>query len=154
MRQIERTIVSAILISKDNKILMGRKDPDKGGVYPDCWHIPGGGVDGGESFEHALQREVKEEIGFDISPYKPVLIPIKHVGVSEKILGSGERVICNMDFNTYRIEISDKDANEIELYLSDDLVEAKWFGMDELPSVKQIPGGKEFFQEIGLISKN
>ena len=132
---------------------MGRKDPAKGGVYLDCWHIPGGGVDEGESLEQALRREVKEEVGFDILPYKPVLIPIKHGGVSEKILKSGEKVLCKMDFNTYKIEIFDKNAGEIKLNLSDDLVEAEWFDLDELPKVKQIPGGKEFFQEMGLISK-
>jgi 8-oxo-dGTP pyrophosphatase MutT (NUDIX family) len=28
---------------------MGQKDPNKGGVYSDYWHIPGGGVDNGET---------------------------------------------------------------------------------------------------------
>jgi hypothetical protein len=42
MREIERTIVSALIFSQDGKLLMGKKDPAKGGVYPDCWHIPGG----------------------------------------------------------------------------------------------------------------
>lgn len=150
MRQIERKIVSAILISKDGKVLMGKKDPNKGGVYSDCWHIPGGGVDEGELLEQALQREIKEEVGLDILPYRPVLIPIKHGGTSEKTLPSGEKVICNMDFNTYRIEIFDKNADEVEVLLNDDLVEAKWFSRAELPGVKQIPGGKEFFQEAGI----
>ena len=45
MREIERTIVSGLVFSKDGKLLMGLKDPAKGGVYPDVWHIPGGGID-------------------------------------------------------------------------------------------------------------
>ncbi|MBI2515177.1 NUDIX hydrolase [Candidatus Wolfebacteria bacterium] len=154
MREIERTIVSALIFSKDKKLLMGKKNPDKGGVYPDCWHIPGGGVDEGETFKHALQREIKEEVGLDLSPYSPVLIPEKGAGVAEKTLDTGEKVLCRMEFNRFRIDVNDKFANEIKLHLSDDLVEIRWFSHDELPSVKQIPGGKEFFQKIGLIPKD
>ncbi|MBT6335075.1 MAG: NUDIX hydrolase, partial [Candidatus Magasanikbacteria bacterium] len=63
MRSISRDIVSAIIISKDNKIFLGRKDPSKGGVYKDCWHLPGGGIEKGETDEDALIREIQEETG-------------------------------------------------------------------------------------------
>ena len=43
-----------------------------------------------------------------------------------------------MEFNRFKI-IIDQDANDITLKLSDDLVETKWFAMDELADVKQIP---------------
>lgn len=151
MRQIERTIVSALIFSKDGKLLMGKKDPSKGGVYPDCWHIPGGGIDEGETLEQALQREIKEEVGIDISPYNPILIPGKGGGIAEKTLPSGEKVLCKMEFNRYRVDIKDKLADEINVDLNDDLIEIRWFSSDELPTVKQIPGGKEFFQKLGMI---
>lgn len=154
MREIKRTIVSALIFSKDDKLLMGKKDPTKGGVYSDCWHIPGGGIDEGETFEQALRREVKEEVGLDISSYNPVLIPEEGAGIAEKILDTGEKVLCKMEFNRFRVDIKDKLADDIKLHLSDDLVETRWFSRDELLNVKQIPGGKEFFQKIGLISKN
>jgi len=154
MREIERKIVSALIFSKDGKLLMGKKDPSKGGVYPDCWHIPGGGINEGETFKQALRREVKEEVGIDILPYNPIQIPEKGSGVAEKTLPSGEKVLCKMEFNIFRIDISDKLASEIEIILSDDLVETRWFNLGELPGVKQIPGGKEYFQKIGLIPKD
>ncbi len=154
MRQIKRIIASALIFSKDNKILMGRKDPKRGGVYPDCWHIPGGGVEDGQTLEEALKREVLEEVGIDITPYKIVPIPYIDDGVAEKTLrNSGEKVLCRMEFHRFKVEINDKKANEIKLQLNDDLVETKWFTMAELPAVKQIPGGKEFFQKIGYIAK-
>jgi hypothetical protein len=41
----------------------------------------------------------------------------------------------------------------IKTKLNGDLVEIRWFSPEELPSAKQIPGGKEYFQKIGLIPK-
>ena len=152
MRKINRIIVSALIFSKDNKILMGKKDPAKGGVYSDCWHIPGGGVENGQSFEKALVREVKEEVGIDITPYKLELLPHVDNGVSEKILkDTGERVLCHMEFNKFKVVINDKTADEIKIQLNDDLIKTRWFTLDELTSLKQIPGGREFFQKLGYI---
>lgn len=153
MREINRTIVSAIILSKDRKILMGKKDPAKGGVWPNMWHIPGGGVDEGETLEQALTREVKEEVGLDISDAK--ITPLNHnfTGTTEKtIKDTGERVLCHMLFNHFEVQLN-KNANKIELHLSDDLVESHWFTLEELPNVKQIPGSKEWFEEMGYIKK-
>ena len=152
MREIHRTIVSGLIFSKDNKLLMGKKDPRKGGVYPDCWHIPGGGVDEGESFEEAFKREMLEEVGIDISPYKIIPISYTNRGNSEKILKTGEKVLCHMTFNYFKVVIDNRLAEEIKTELNDDLVQIQWFKKDELLKIKQIPGGKEFFQKVGLIS--
>ena len=99
MREIQRVIVSAIIFSKDGKVLMGRKDPSKGGVYSDYWHIPGGGVDQGETLKHALTREVKEEVGIDIRPYSIVSVPIIDTGEQRKSSKIQERefyVTCSL----------------------------------------------------------
>lgn len=152
MREIHRTIVSALIFSKDNKLLMGRKDPHGGGVYPDAWHIPGGGVDEGETLQQALIREIKEEVGLDITPYQLTPVQIIGHGDSEKTLkNTGEKVLCHMDFHRFEIHIDSRNADEIPLRLSDDLVETRWFSKTELETVKQIPGGKEFFKQMGYI---
>ena len=154
MREIQRTIASAIIFSKDGKLLMGKKDPAKGGVYSDCWHIPGGGIEEGETLEQGLRREIMEEVGIDVLSYNPVLVPEKGSGISEKTLKTGEKVLCRMEFNIFRVNINDRLASEIQVSLDDDLIEFRWFSLEELPDVKQIPGGKEYFQEIGLIPNN
>ena len=133
---------------------MGKKDPSKGGVYSDCWHIPGGGIEKNETLEQALKREVREEVGIDISPYKISPIPLAGSGTTEKVLETGEKVLCKMEFNRFEVKIGDRDAKDIELHPTDDLVEMRWFGVEELPNVKQIPGGKEFFQQAGYIPKD
>lgn len=155
LREIERTIVSAIIFSKDGKILMGLKDPEAGGVYSDSWHIPGGGIEEGESFEQALFREVSDETGINISEAKEITkLPEVREGTSEKTLkDTGEKVIAKMEFNVYEVHL-DKNADEIELNPQEDLLKLKWFTPEELRDIKQIPGGKDFFEEKGYIPKH
>lgn len=153
MREIQRTIVSAIILSRDRKILMGRKDPTKGGVWPDAWHIPGGGVENNETLEQALAREIMEEVGLDISHYTVKHLSGNFTGLTEKTLKeTGERVLCHMLFNHFEIQLK-KNASEIEIQPSDDLVETHWFTLEELPNVKQIPGSEEWFEKMGYVLK-
>ena len=93
MKTLKRDIVSALIISKDRKLFQGKKDPQKGGVYSDCWHIPGGGIEEGESKIDAIKREVLEETGIDIENYKIELVDDKGSGESEKVDSSGD-VFC------------------------------------------------------------
>ncbi len=151
MRTIFRNIVSALIFSKDGKLLLGKKDPSKGGVYSDVWHIPGGGVDEGENLEEALKREISEEVGIDISPYTIELADDQGSGTSEKTLkDTGEKVLCNMKFNVYRVVISDKNADEIDVKLNDDLVEYYWANQEELTSMPLVPASVTLFQRLGI----
>lgn len=151
MREINRVIASALIFSKDNKLLMWKKDPKDGWVYVDCWHIPWGWVDEWESLTDAVIREVREEVWLDISNNEIMQLPFPDTWVAEKTLKeTGERVLCHMEFNRFKI-IIDKNANEIPLRLSDDLVEVEWFDMEALAHIKQIPWWKEFFQKMGYV---
>ncbi len=130
---------------------MGMKDPNSGGVWTDVWHIPGGGIEEGETREQALAREVKEEVGIDISTYPIKYIDKNFTGTSEKILKeNGEKVLCHMLFTHFEIQL-DKNADEVVLHLNDDLVQTKWYDLKDLSTVKQIPGSKEWYVEAGYI---
>jgi 8-oxo-dGTP pyrophosphatase MutT (NUDIX family) len=150
LRQIERVIASVVLISSDGKILMGRKDPTKGGVYPDVWHIPGGGVDEGESLEDAARREALEEVGIDLTNEALKLLPFVDHGGSPKTLPSGEKVWCNMTFNRFEVRLAVL-ASGIAIKPNDDLVELRWFSTTELDHIELVPGGREFFIKAGYI---
>jgi 8-oxo-dGTP pyrophosphatase MutT (NUDIX family) len=150
LREIDRPIASVVIISNDGKILMGRKDPSKGGVYPDAWHIPGGGIDEDESLEAAARREAFEEVGIDLTNEPIKLLPFVDKGGSPKTLPSGEKVWCNMVFNRFEARLS-KAAKEIEVKPTDDLVELRWFDENEFEDVQLVPGGREFFIEAGYI---
>jgi mutator protein MutT len=57
--------VSAALISHQGKLLLTRRHADAhlGGL----WEFPGGKREPGETFEQCLVREIREELGVDIS---------------------------------------------------------------------------------------
>jgi 8-oxo-dGTP pyrophosphatase MutT (NUDIX family) len=151
MRTIHRTIVSALIFSKDGKLLMGMKDPKHGGVYSDCWHIPGGGVDEGEMQEQALHRELLEEVGIDTHNCTVALVDDQGTGESEKTLKeTGERVICKMQFNVYRVDV-DKSAADIETKASDDLVKLEWVSLELLENYKLTPPSIALFKRLGYI---
>ncbi|EHK9547107.1 8-oxo-dGTP diphosphatase MutT [Vibrio alginolyticus] len=59
-------IVAAIIFNQDKSKIFITKRPDdkhKGGF----WEFPGGKVASGESIEHALARELEEEVGIEVT---------------------------------------------------------------------------------------
>ena len=138
MRTAQRRIVTAYIVSTDGKILLGKKDPTKGGVYPDCLHNPGGGVDVGESDEGALCREVIEETGVDIRFAQKTLIDTSGIGQSEKTLKTGEKIVVEMHFYVFRVDLG-KASDKVELYPRSDLIDLQWYPIEELEQLKLTP---------------
>jgi 8-oxo-dGTP pyrophosphatase MutT (NUDIX family) len=61
--------VGALFIRPDGKVLLGLRAPSKK-VWPGHWDMIGGRVEGGESLDDALVREVQEEAGVTPIRYK------------------------------------------------------------------------------------
>jgi len=70
--QIART-VGALIIGKDDKILLGLRAPSKK-VWPSHWDTIGGRVEPGESPDDALVREVQEELGVTPTVFRLITI--------------------------------------------------------------------------------
>lgn len=54
-----RISVLALFIDQDDVLLIHQMDPPE----PDCWDLPGGGLDPAEALLDGLRREVQEETG-------------------------------------------------------------------------------------------
>jgi 8-oxo-dGTP diphosphatase len=65
MQRLKIIEVSAALIFRDGKLLIAQRHATShlGGV----WEFPGGKREPGESFERCLAREIREELGVEIS---------------------------------------------------------------------------------------
>jgi 8-oxo-dGTP diphosphatase len=58
-------VAACVLLHSDGRILIAKRPP--GRPLAGLWEFPGGKVEGGESPEHALIRELAEELGIDIA---------------------------------------------------------------------------------------
>lgn len=58
-------LVAAAIIESEGKILVTRRKPDT--HHPDLWEFPGGKVESGEDPKDAVVREIREELGMEIS---------------------------------------------------------------------------------------
>ena len=56
---------TGIAVIYDNKILIVRREP--GDYLGGYFELPGGGIDGGETFAEAVKREAFEEVGLRVS---------------------------------------------------------------------------------------
>ena len=152
MKHQHRNIVSALIFSQDSKLFLGQKDPQAGGVYPDCWHLPGGGVEPGESQPAALVREIAEETGIDIGLYQPVLVDGLGSGQTTKINPQTRQpIICHMKFFVYRVDLHDQLAKDIQVNLTSDLVKYHWASIEELFTLKLTPPSIKLFKRLRYI---
>lgn len=59
---MNKRYVAAVIFDTHDRILLCKRALYKK-IAPGMWHLPGGAVEGGETDEEALDRELKEELG-------------------------------------------------------------------------------------------
>ena len=62
-----RLNVAAVIMDSAGNLLLARKSPESKHL-----HFPQGGVHDGETYRHAMEREVEEEVGLPPSSYEIV----------------------------------------------------------------------------------
>lgn len=151
MRTIERECVVGFVISKDNKFLLGKKRPKSGGVYVTSWHLPGGGIDKGETEREALKREMLEETDFDIDDAESVeLFDDEGTGVSEKTLkDTGEVVLCHMKFKVFEIRTK-QNATDVPVKPTEELGELMWADLERPLDYELTPPSVDMFTRHGF----
>lgn len=89
-------------------------------TYVDGWHLPGGGVEPGETALTALKRELAEEANIEIE-VPPVLVSVHH----NRRASRRDHVLL------YRID----EFRQTEPFVpTREIAEARFFGVTELPS--------------------
>lgn len=125
--------VGIFIINDDGKVLLQKRSANKR-FSPNKWGLCAGHVEANESLENAALREIKEEVGLDIT--------------SKELIPYGEREITISDSNShityfYYIRCNKKE-NEFAIQ-TEELSEVKWFNIDEI--ITMIKEGKTSFKE-------
>jgi 8-oxo-dGTP pyrophosphatase MutT (NUDIX family) len=108
-------------------------------------------MEAGETREATLIREIQEEVGLDISPYPKRLLSESDTGEAVKTdKVTGEEWLIHMQFHVYQIDLP-QDANDIEIFLKDDLKEYVWVPMHELKNYKHTPPSEKLFRSLGWL---
>ena len=110
--------IGAVIFNKEGKVFLakrGKKARNEQGK----WECPGGGLEFGESFEHTLIREMKEEYGIDIEVIEQ-LAAFNHLIPEEKQHWVALAFICTIKKGTPKILEPEK-CEEIGLFTIDDM---------------------------------
>ncbi len=62
---MDRLAVGAVIMNDEGRAFVHRRGPDRQ-LFPNCWDLPGGHVEEGETPLEALEREVLEETGWRV----------------------------------------------------------------------------------------
>ena len=111
--------VGAIIFNEEGKIFLAKRGRDAGNERHK-WEFPGGGVSFGETLEHALEREILEEYGFEIEVQK-LLDVVNHIIPAEEQHWVSPTFICTVKSGTPRI----MEPTKCE--------EIGWFRLDQIP---------------------
>lgn len=116
MNQHFQPVVLAV-IEKDGKYLFTKRI-DEFPAYHDKWQLPGGGMEFAETPEETLRREMREELGVEITSIQ--LIPFIDIKVRNDWHGI---------FISYHCQLQDPDA---KLFLNEEASEYRWFERSEI----------------------
>src|SRR5260221_12727203 len=105
------------IVTKENKILIGKLFENKVSEFGGIQYVfPGGKVEGNETPEQAVAREIKEEAGVEVKVTAKIAARI-HPKTSQEIH------YFHCEYLSGKLDLSNKDNNDIEELLWVDLTE-------------------------------
>ena len=100
----------------DGRLLLVHRHPQRAN-YPDCWDLPGGHVEPGETPQEAIRRECREELAIEILDASPVPMT-----VSDPALEKHAFIVTTWQGQPMNVAPEEHD-------------DLRWFTADELPSL-------------------
>ena len=125
--------VGIFIINDKKEILLQKRSANKR-FNPNKWGLCAGHVDAYETIEEAALREIKEEVGLDVS--------------IEELIPYGEKEVTIKDSNshiTYFYYVKCNKKEDEFIIQEEELSKVKWFNIDEI--IMMIKEGKTSFKE-------
>jgi double-stranded uracil-DNA glycosylase len=116
----------AVVLDERERVLLYRFVSPGGSSF---WGLPGGGLEAAESWEDAMRRELREELGLDDATVGPVLWTREHRFVWHRVVRQAER------YYLVRAE-ADELTPELGVETEEAMHEYRWWTPDELASAE------------------
>jgi nucleoside triphosphatase len=136
-------IIVVGIVENDRDEYLICKMPKGRGVFPDQWGLPGGGIETGEKMEPALRRELREELGIEVTDIKPLFFSD---GQHNKSFADGSQREVYMIFLIFSCR-----AASTELQLSPEFSEYAWVPSHSLMDYKLNSATIETFRKAGIV---
>jgi len=138
------SVVIGVLLSEGKILLTQRSDSSLEGEtsFRGFWQFPGGGVEFGEDPEYSVVRELKEELGVNVSVVS--FLPHIYTSVRKNWQGIFMVYICKM-----------RSLKEQKIVLNDEATEYRWCSLSEIRKMSTFPLTSEIaeasFLQLGLL---
>jgi G:T/U-mismatch repair DNA glycosylase len=129
-----RSAVRALVVDADDRVLLVRFENPA--THDTWWATPGGGIEEGESHEHALRRELAEELGlheFELGPL---------VWEHERVF-PWDRRLTDQHNSIYLVRVEAHEPRPTIDLAEEGVSGYRWWTLDELASTNErlTPGG-------------
>jgi mutator protein MutT len=131
--------VGAIIFNTSNRIFLAKRAKEARNESGK-WEFPGGAVELGETLEHAIQREIREEYGFEIV-IDGLLDVVNHFIPEEKQHWVSPTFLCRIKSGTPSI-LEPSKCDEVA-----------WFGLDEIPEKLLTIASRKSLESLRKIKK-
>lgn len=118
--------VAVIIINEEGKMLLEKRAPTKK-QSPNKWALCAGHIEAGDIPENAIVREMKEEIGVDVS-----INDLEFIKVAKRNIKFNDS-LYNRAFQYTYFWRTDKKENEFTVQ-QEELTEVRYFDMEEVKS--------------------
>ena len=141
-----RRTVSCWIMNKNGEVLLQKRTANKL-TNPNKWAKTGGQVDSGETIEHAIFREVKEELGIEIPNEQIKVVDIHKSNDKNKRFAYNFIFVVNYKIDDYILQ-------------AEEVAEVKYVTIEDIECVKSNKdlnytfcnwSDEDFYREINLL---